>query len=233
MVHGGQLYRRSVSLCRSMGLGDFVEDAVQQTAIRLLARGGPIADRGAHSALRYTMRVLRGVCVDEWRLRGRERAAGGLARQADEDRGGRGDDLLDRLSRQADIDLEAVVDARRSACAIVLCFEYLPVYADPAHRSAARNLQAFWLGCVDGLSESQIARALGIEQANRTMRARGKRLLLGWHEALAGDRSTCCEQSSSYRAAWQVGFDAGRAFVADQPSWWARWDDTVRSGHAG
>lgn len=220
--HAARLAQRSTSLCRSMGVSDYAEDAVQQTLIRLMARGRPIADTGPASALRYAMRVLRCVCVDECQRRGRQRVVG---RPAPDEDGSSGDDLLDRLADTLTPDLAAVVDARKSARASVLCFEYLPVYADPTHRQAARNLNAFWFASVEGMGDDEIAQALGIQKANRTMRARGRRHLLGWLSALCSVGSLPSLDNPTYQSAWQLGFAAGQAFLRDHPQWWPLGDD--------
>jgi DNA-directed RNA polymerase specialized sigma24 family protein len=213
-----RLFRRSESLCRSMSIADYAEDAVQQTLIRLLARGRPIDDTGPDSALRYAMRVLRCVCVDECERRARRRIA---PQPWDEGPAAAGDGLLGRLASGIGPDLAAVVDARRGARAALLCFEYLPVYAAPSHPSAGRNVAAFWLACVEGMGDDEIARALDIDKANRTMRARGRRHLLGWLCALCGQgEQPPVGDNPTYQAAWQVGFEAGRAFARQHPEWW-------------
>jgi hypothetical protein len=227
-VEAERLRKRSVSLCRALGIDDFAPDAVQQTVLRLLARGAPIVDVGPESALRYALVVLRRVCVDERRHRNREDVAIDSA-----DANGAGDDSLERLSAEVRPDLAAALDARKIGRAALCCFELLPSYVGASQPSAAANLQAFWLACVEGASDDEVARALGLERANRTMRARGKRLLLGWLHALCEASPCASDDNATYRSAWEVGFEAGRAFVADYPGWWVAEGLPVGRGAGG
>lgn len=225
-AHAERLRRRSVSLCAALGIGDFAQDAVQQTVVRLLARGGPIIDVGPDSALRYAFGVLRRACVDERRRRNREHVVGGEGPA-----GLAGDDSIARLSADVEPELVAAVDAHRIGRAALCCFEFLPVYAGAGHPSASANLQAFWLACVEGASDGEIARALGLARANRTMRARGRRLLLGWLHALCQACPGSSGDNPTYQAAWELGFETGRRFVAAHPGWWGT--DRDRHGPQG
>jgi len=224
--YGNHLFRRSVSLCRSLGIEDFAEDALQHTVVRLLTRGRPIQNTGPHSALRYAKRVLRCLCVDEWQRRVRQPL--GQMQLGTLGDGGE----LEQLARDLSPDLSALVDARTATRASLLCFEYLPVYVAERYPSAGRNLKAFWLACVEGFNDHEVAQALGITKADRTMRARGRRHLLGWLSALyfaagppAGNRT--------YQVAWQTGYDAGVAFQQDWPDWWPLIDYQRSANDAG
>ena len=62
----------------------------------------------------------------------------------------------------------------------------------------------------------------------------GRRHLLGWLSALCGVGERPLEDNATYQAAWQAGFDAGRAFQSDHPHWWPRSaDGDEEVDHAG
>ncbi len=208
--HQRKLFRRASRLCQRMGLYGFAEEAVQQMAIRLMTYGRPIEDRGPDSDLRFAMRTLATVCLDELDRRASRPVFGALPGHE----APRGDDVGVRLFGSFQIQPESRLESCRVLRAIEVGLTELPKRVGSTDRT---YLWVFWYESVEGLPPYECSQRLGIANTNRTMRARGKRVWVGWITALTGYRHQIAIGNETYENAWHAGYQAGLAYLGGQP----------------